>query len=76
MITKELIIEAYLFLRKHNQTIPEETLEFMKYSSLKAFKNSFNNEDSVGSLCKCGSKHEFTDMDTLIKYCSVCGGRK
>ena len=30
------IIEAYMFLRKHNHTIPDETLDFMKMASIKA----------------------------------------
>tara|TARA_R110000772_G_scaffold37589_4_gene89222 strand:- start:1379 stop:1681 length:303 start_codon:yes stop_codon:yes gene_type:complete len=34
--TRKEIIEAYVFLRKNNMTIPSETLEFMKDSSLKA----------------------------------------
>jgi hypothetical protein len=40
--TKSEIIEAYLFLRKNNQTIPSETLEFMKDSSLKALDQAIN----------------------------------
>lgn len=39
--TKSEIIEAYLFLRKNNNTIPSETLEFMKDSSLKALDQAF-----------------------------------
>ena len=34
--TRKEIIEAYTFLRTNNMTIPSETLEFMKDSSLKA----------------------------------------
>ena len=34
--TKKEIIEAYTFLRTHNQSIPIDTLEFMKDSSLNA----------------------------------------
>lgn len=34
--TRKEIIEAYVFLRTNNMTIPSETLEFMKDSSLKA----------------------------------------
>ena len=33
------IIDAYLFLREHNHTIPSETLDFMKRSSIEALKN-------------------------------------
>lgn len=34
MITKETIMEAYLFLRKENMRVPSETLEFMKDTAL------------------------------------------
>ena len=34
--TKKEIIEAYIFLRYNNMSIPSDTLEFMKDSSLKA----------------------------------------
>lgn len=34
MVTKNSIREAYLFLRKENQSIPSETLEFMKEAAL------------------------------------------
>jgi hypothetical protein len=34
--TRKEIIEAYVFLRTNNMTIPSETLEFMKDSSLNA----------------------------------------
>jgi hypothetical protein len=34
--TRKEIIEAYVFLRTNNMTIPSETLEFMKNSSLNA----------------------------------------
>ncbi len=38
--TKE-IIEAYTFLRAHNHSIPSETLEFMKDSSIAALKDKY-----------------------------------
>jgi len=34
-MNKNEIIDAYLFLREHNQSIPSETLEFMKDVSLR-----------------------------------------
>ena len=34
MITKDSVIDAYLFLREHNHNIPSEVLEFMKEASL------------------------------------------
>lgn len=39
MIKREDIIEAYLFLRENNQTIPDETLDFIKESSISALEN-------------------------------------
>lgn len=36
MITEQLIREAYLFMRKHNNSIPDEVLDFMLYHSLAA----------------------------------------
>lgn len=30
MVTKETILEAYIFLRENNNTIPDETLDFIK----------------------------------------------
>ena len=38
MITEKTIIEAYVFLRENNQTIPDETLDFMKGASLEKLK--------------------------------------
>lgn len=43
MITKETIIDAYLFLRKNNHSIPDETLDFMKHASLEKLEE-INNE--------------------------------
>ena len=40
--TRKEIIEAYVFLRTNNMTIPSETLEFMKDSSLKALDQAIN----------------------------------
>lgn len=34
------IIEAYLFLRKNNHSISDETLEFMKIASLRELKDA------------------------------------
>lgn len=36
MITEKEIIEAWVFLRKNNSSIPDEVLDFMKHHSLKA----------------------------------------
>ena len=34
MITEQSILEAYIFLRENNHSIPDETLDFMKGASL------------------------------------------
>jgi len=38
MVEEKDIIDAYLFLRKENQTIPSEALEFMKEVSLRELR--------------------------------------
>lgn len=40
MITKETIMEAYLFMRKENQSVPSETLEFMRDTALAELEKS------------------------------------
>jgi hypothetical protein len=47
--TRKEIIEAYVFLRTNNMTIPSETLEFMKDSSLKALDQALTIPDVVGN---------------------------
>ena len=52
MITEEDIHKAYRILREKDHSIPDETLEFIKDASLKAFKlavllkrlNAFNKD--------------------------------
>lgn len=61
---KKEIIEAYVFLRTNNITIPSETLEFMKDSSLKALDQALTTP--VVSKCDC-------DKDIA---CIVCGEEK
>ena len=46
--TRKEIIEAYVFLRTNNMTIPSETLEFMKDSSLKALDQALTIPVVVG----------------------------
>lgn len=38
MVTKKSIMEAYKFLRENNNTVSDETLDFMKDASLRAFE--------------------------------------
>jgi len=37
MLTRQSIIDAWMFLREHNHTIPDYTLDFMKDASLSVF---------------------------------------
>ncbi len=49
MVTEERIIEAYVFLRENNQSIPDEVLDFMKsvaiekLNEIKDFGRKWNN---------------------------------
>ena len=54
------IIDAYLFLRKNNHSIPDDTLDFMKNASLRALE-SMNSK----SMYKC-------DKHGGIGFCSDC----
>ena len=36
-MTRNEIIDAYVFLRENNHSIPDDTLDFMKDASLKAY---------------------------------------
>ena len=51
---KKEIIEAYVFLRTNNMTIPSETLEFMKDSSLKALDQAL----TIPVVRKCNGKKD------------------
>lgn len=45
LINKELIMEAWVFLRKHNMSIPNETLDFMREASLEKLQNKSSNSE-------------------------------
>ena len=67
MITKNNIIDAYLFLRENNQNIPSETLDFMKDVSLRELEKINN-----GRTC-FSCKHD--GMQSVFKSgCTGCGG--
>lgn len=65
MITVETIIEAYLFLRKENNTIPSETIEFMKDCAIEKLKKIIL--DDVDKLLKDTPKFEELDFGDLIE---------
>lgn len=75
MITKETIMEAYLFLRKENQSVPSETLEFMKDTALEELQKCEAKNlpifSVVGSTClslKCSR----TMNDKWCGYVEKC----
>ena len=63
MITKDAIIEAYLFLRKSNHSIPDEVLDFIKDTSLYKLKE-------IERYSCVGCKYHNTLND---KLCGTCG---
>lgn len=71
--TRKEIIEAYVFLRTNNMTIPSETLEFMKDSSLKALDQALTIPVVVvpkGTLCCNEGDEIMTEEGSVI--CKVC----
>jgi len=72
--TRKEIIEAYVFLRTNNMTIPSETLEFMKDSSLKALDQALTIPVVVKQselLCKCTTKI-LPDGNIQLRLCKKC----
>lgn len=65
MISRELIIEAYIFLRESNHAVPSETLDFIKDASLSAY--DFLHDDYC---LKC--EHNGSQM-TYMSNCTGCG---
>ena len=66
MINKNDIIDAYVFLREHNQSIPSETLDFMKDVSLRELERVENGRTCFS--CKHdGGQHIFKSG------CTGCG---
>lgn len=49
--TKQEIMEAYLFLRKNNITVPSETLELMKDAAIKELDCALANAETRESNC-------------------------
>jgi hypothetical protein len=43
---KQEIMEAYLFLRKNNMTVPSETLEFMKDAAIEKLDGALENAET------------------------------
>ena len=62
-MTKEEIINAYLFLRENNYSIPSETLEFMKDVSLRELERVKNGRECF-SCQHDGLQHIFKSCCT------------
>ena len=65
MINRKDILEAYSFMRRHNHSLPDELLDFMKDASLSAF-DSLDND-----YCK-SCKHNGNQM-IYPSACTGCG---
>lgn len=61
---KKQIIDAYLWIRKNNNTIPDEVLDFMKEAALEKLEK----DDSPKSPRKAISEK---DKKEFIDYCAV-----
>ena len=76
--TRKEVIEAYVFLRTNNMTIPSETLEFMKDSSLKALDQALTIPVVVkpkGTFCGCGKPYSQKDLqDGMCNKCCAPTG--
>jgi len=57
MITKKDIIDAYVFLRKNNQSIPDEVLDFIKDTCIEKldFMEKQNDYEEIVPCPKCGN---------------------
>lgn len=60
MVTEQEIREAYLFLRKNNQSVSDETLDFMRDVSLRELKRDVDT-DFIIDLLKLAVKYEIED---------------
>ena len=71
------IIDAYVFLRKNNNTISDYALDFMKHASLSAFdslygncKNCRHNGNQMfypSGCTGCGTDDEYRNFTPIIK---------
>lgn len=74
MITKKDIIDAYVFLRKNNQSIPDEVLDFIKDTCIEKLDlmERQNDYDEIVPCPKCGNKLLITEniVRCSNRYCS------
>lgn len=66
-MNRNLIIEAYLFLRENNHSIPSSTIEFMKESSLKELDRIEVDQD-------CRNCRHDGNQSIFPSGCTGCGG--
>ncbi|HJY22701.1 MAG TPA: hypothetical protein VJ279_07440 [Hanamia sp.] len=68
MITEKLIIDAYVFLRRTNNSIPDEVLDFIKESSLSALRkqNALQAEESLEKPKATLSVNEIKDTAKML----------
>lgn len=52
MITKKEIMDAYVFLRTKNNSIPDEVLDFIKDTALEKLKNQTTGESNNDVLLR------------------------
>lgn len=80
MITEDSILDAWLFLRKNNCSIPDETLDFMKKISLRELKKMDGPEHMhlvrfVGYIDPIKEKLDLlTDEARYALFSSYCRG--
>jgi len=76
MITKKDIIDAYVFLRKNNQSIPDEVLDFIKDTCIEKLDlmERQNDYDSFVPCPKCGNKL-MIDLNFIICSNPSCSYR-
>lgn len=67
MIEKNDIIDAYVFLRENNHSIPSETLEFMKDVSIRELEKVRNGRECFS--CEHDGFQQF-----FKSACTGCGG--
>lgn len=75
MITKETIMEAYLFMRKENQSVPSETLEFIKDAALEELqKCEAKNLPIFGVTCRTSVDWFARNMELKLRENDHKGG--
>ena len=73
MITKEKIIEAYLFLRRENSTISDDVLRFIKDAAIKEFELTEKFPSKTGNFLKVkvGDKVKNNRTDSVLGFWEV-----